>query len=91
MEKAQGLLTEIFGAFRQARKDGSKKAFEILQDKLAEHAGALVGADLSSVKELVDTLMKLDGVAKEDEGKGGSAELAVQAFLRGQQSEEITQ
>lgn len=53
-----------------------------MQDKIAEHAGELVGLDLSSMKELVDTLMKLDGIAKEDPEDEKANEAALQKFLR---------
>jgi hypothetical protein len=62
-----------------------------LQSKIAEHAGELVRLQLTSLKELVDTLMKLDGVSKEDAEEEKSNEAALQKFLRKAETEEIAQ
>jgi hypothetical protein len=60
---------------------GQKEAFDALQDKVAENAGELVRLQLSSLKELIDTLMKLDAIKHEVEDDTGN-EQRLQAFLR---------
>jgi hypothetical protein len=84
-EKASALMGEIFGAFRQARSQadgGAQKAFEALQDKIAEHAGELIRLGFSGMKEIVDMLMKLDGVLKDEADDSIGNEATLQKFLR---------
>lgn len=87
------MLSEIFGAFREARKIDGQTAFLMLQDKIAEHAGDLIRLDLSSMKELVDLLMKLNEARKDEGESEKSNESALQRFLRGatDQTEGMTQ
>jgi len=87
-DQSGSLLGDIFGSFIEARKGGSKEAFEILQGKIAEHAGELVRLQLSSLKEIVDTLMKLDGVAKDEAEADESNDLALQKFLKKAEDQE---
>ena len=51
-----------------------------MQDKIAANAGELVRLQLSSLKELVDLLMKLDAIKHEQEDAGNEEQL--REFLR---------
>lgn len=80
LRSSESLLTEIFTTFREANAKGSD-GFQELKDKIAEYAGRLVALDLSSLKDLVDILMKLNSAGKgsgEEEGN----ERRFQEFLR---------
>jgi hypothetical protein len=80
------VLADIFSAFREAPSDGK---FAALQDKIAEYAGQLVTLDLTSVKDVIDILMKLDTAARStgaDDDSGNERQL--QQFLRGNQEQE---
>jgi hypothetical protein len=79
---AVDLLNDIFSTFREARRQGSTEGFSALQDKIAAHAGDLVQLRLSTMKDLVDTLLKLEGAAADDGETGHTNEQKLQAFLR---------
>ena len=88
--QSSALLADVFGAFREARKTDAQAAFLALQDKVAENAGELVRLNLSSMKEIVDTLLKLDAARKEDPDDEKANEKALQLFLRKPDGEEGT-
>lgn len=89
-DKSSALLGGIFNAFRETRQQGSKEAFTALQDALSEHAGELVRLQLTSLKELIDMLMKLDGMKAEKDDEGDN-ELQLQNFLRKAEDTESVQ
>lgn len=79
-------MDNIFGAFRDARGDGSQKAFEVLQDRLAANASQLICCDVTGLKEVVELLIRLDGSGTEKANEE-SSDNKLQEFLRRSEEE----
>jgi hypothetical protein len=61
----------------------------VLQDRLAKNASELITNEFVTLKELIASLISLEGVQGEGDNEQDNEE-RLQAFLRGSQPEEVS-